>query len=185
MKSSVRDHKGAFDPVETWELKPGLIPLLLWIFPHGFSTSDTEMTFISVSFLIWVSYILVTFSCKLRCKAEGWLRHACVFPLQLFVFACVSYMLRGSPHTLAVTQLKSSGTVHTHPSGTSSAPEFPSPSRLRASIFISSTDLGKMMKGWLFSHLLFPAKVACISMRRKSAKTCKHVPIWTRPVPCY
>lgn len=50
------------------------------------------------------------------------------------------------------------------------------PSRLRASIFISSTDLGKMMKGWLFSHLLFPAKVACISMQRKSAKTCKHIP---------
>lgn len=44
-----------------------------------------------------------------------------------FMFACVSYMLHGSPHTLAATQLKSSGTVQTHPLGTSSAPEFPSP----------------------------------------------------------
>lgn len=43
------------------------------------------------------------------------------------VFACVSCMLHGSPHSLAATQLKSSGTVQTHPLGTSSAPEFPSP----------------------------------------------------------
>lgn len=26
------------------------------------------------------------------------------------------------------------------------------------------------MKGWLYSNLLFPAKVACISMQRKAAK---------------
>lgn len=59
------------------------------------------------------------------------------------------------------------------------------PSRLRVSIFISSSDLGKMMKGRLFSpphlyprppsNLLFPAKVACISMRRKSAKMRSHL----------
>lgn len=63
--------------------------------------------------------------------------HACVFMcpcsccvfvcVSAFMFACVSYMLHGSPHTLAATQPKSSGTVQTHPLGTSSAPEFPSP----------------------------------------------------------
>lgn len=87
--------------------------------------------------------------------------------------------------SMAATQLKSSGTVQTHPLGTSSVPTFPSPNAWGHPYSFPPLIWGKMMKGWLFSHLLFPAKVACILMQRKSAKTCKHAPIWPWPVLCY
>jgi len=145
--TSVKVHQGSYEcPLETWSRVPqGHIYLLIRMYLHTVSVSF----FLRHRFMFKVPALLQSLHLfspflwvLMKKKAVRLIRlcvHMLVFSCALnvvgclsaclyaFMFACVSCVLHGGPHSLAATQLKSSGTVQTHPWGTSSAPEFPSP----------------------------------------------------------